>query len=453
MNPLVEKYNVPGPRYTSYPTVPYWQEDTFSVQGWKDSVAQSFAVSNDSEGISLYIHLPFCEQMCTFCGCHKRITLKHQLESPYISALLAEWQLYLDLFETRPQIKELHLGGGTPTFFSPEHLEVLIEGIMRRAKRAPGASFSFEGHPNNTTVEHLSVLAQWGFDRVSFGVQDYNPTVQEAINRIQPYSAVQQVTEQARALGYRSVGHDLIYGLPHQELSHVQETIGLTLSLMPDRIALYSYAHVPWLKGNGQRGFSQEDLPTAAQKLAQYQWAKSALIEAGYTDIGMDHFALPGDSLSSAARMGQLHRNFMGYTAGKTRLMIGLGMSAISDSWGGFAQNEKNLEAYQHLVSQGIFPVFKGHLLSEEDLVVRQHILNLMTRWETSWEAPEMKLDQTESVLQALSPMISDGLVTVTDDRLTIAPEGRAFVRNICMAFDLRLAQHQPDRPLFSMTV
>jgi oxygen-independent coproporphyrinogen-3 oxidase len=453
MNTLVEKYNVPGPRYTSYPTVPYWQEDTFSVQGWRDSVAQSFEVSNDSEGISLYIHLPFCEQMCTFCGCHKRITLKHQLESPYISALLAEWQLYLDLFETRPQIKELHLGGGTPTFFSPEHLGVLIEGIMRRAKRAPGASFSFEGHPNNTTVEHLSVLAQWGFDRVSFGVQDYNPTVQEAINRIQPFSAVKQVTEQARALGYHSVGHDLIYGLPHQELSHVQETIGLTLSLMPDRIALYSYAHVPWLKGNGQRGFSQEDLPTAAQKLAQYQWAKSALIEAGYTDIGMDHFALPGDSLSSAARLGQLHRNFMGYTAGKTRLMIGLGMSAISDSWGGFAQNEKNLEAYQHLVSQGIFPVFKGHLLSEEDLVVRQHILNLMTRWETSWEAPERKLDPMESGLPALSPMIADGLVTVTDDRLTIAPEGRAFVRNICMAFDLRLAQHQPDRPLFSMTV
>ena len=453
MNPLVEKYNVPGPRYTSYPTVPYWQEDTFSVQGWKDSVAHSFSVSNDSEGISLYIHLPFCEQMCTFCGCHKRITVQHQLESPYISALLAEWDLYLDLFDARPRIKELHLGGGTPTFFSPVHLGVLIEGIMRRAKRAPGASFSFEGHPNNTTAEHLSVLAHWGFDRVSFGVQDYNPAVQAAINRIQPFSAVKQVTEQARALGYLSVGHDLIYGLPHQELTHIQETIGLTLSLMPDRIALYSYAHVPWLKGNGQRGFSQEDLPTAAQKLAQYQWAKSALIEAGYTDIGMDHFALPGDSLSKAAQCGQLHRNFMGYTAGKTRLMIGLGMSAISDSWGGFAQNEKNLEAYQHLVSQGIFPVFKGHLLSDEDLVVRQHILNLMTRWETSWETPESKLDQMESVLQALTPMIADDLVTVTDNHLTIAPEGHAFVRNICMAFDLRLAEHQPDRPLFSMTV
>lgn len=327
MSQLVQKYNVPGPRYTSYPTVPYWNMEGFSTSVWKQAVKDSFVLSNGKEGISLYIHLPFCEQMCTFCGCHKRITKRHDLENPYIKTLLKEWKLYLNLFQERPVIKELHLGGGTPTFFSPENLKVLIEGLFQFSDRAKDYEFSFEGHPNNTSREHLQTLYDLGFKRVSFGVQDYDEKVQKAIHRIQPFSAVAQVTQWAREIGYESVSHDLIFGLPHQSTEAILETIRKTQTLMPDRIALYSYAHVPWLKGNGQRGFSEADLPCADTKRHMYEAAKELLLEVGYLEIGMDHFALPNDSLYKALESGALHRNFMGYTQSKTRLMIGLGMS------------------------------------------------------------------------------------------------------------------------------
>lgn len=274
MSNLVSKYNVAGPRYTSYPTVPYWDNETFSVDGWKSSLLRSFNESNDSEGISIYIHLPFCESLCTFCGCNKRITKRHEVEMPYIVALLKEWDLYCNLLGDKPKIKELHLGGGTPTFFSPEHLKKLINSIIKRATLADGFEFSFEGHPNNTTRVHLQTLYDLGFRRVSFGVQDYNPTVQKAIHRVQPFENVKRVTEQAREIGYTSIGHDIIFGLPFQEIEHVEHTILKTKELLPDRLAFYSYAHVPWIKGNGQRGFNDSDLPSAQNKRQQYELGK-----------------------------------------------------------------------------------------------------------------------------------------------------------------------------------
>jgi len=361
---LVQKYNVPGPRYTSYPTVPYWNVADFSGKKWSESVQKSFAETNNKEGISLYIHLPFCENMCTFCGCHKRITKKHDVELPYIKSLLKEWSLYLDLFQERPKIKELHLGGGTPTFFSPEHLKLLINEILKKADKAENYEFSFEGHPNNTTKEHLQALYDVGFRRVSFGVQDYNETVQKAINRVQPFENVKNVTNWAREVGYTSVGHDIIFGLPHQTMEHVGKTIMKTKALMPDRLAFYSYAHVPWLKGNGQRGYKEADLPSAEEKRNQYENGKNLLGYLGYEEIGMDHFALATDSLFKSSTAGRLHRNFMGYTASKTKLMIGLGASSISDSWYGFAQNVKSVEEYQHLVESNIIPIFRGHILT-----------------------------------------------------------------------------------------
>ena len=263
---LIQKYNVPGPRYTSYPTVPYWEEDLFQVEDWKRTLLKSFEESNDSEGISLYIHLPFCESLCTFCGCNKRITKRHEVEDPYITAVLKEWQMYCDLLPNKPIIKEIHLGGGTPTFFSPENLKFLIDGIFRSAEKADGHEFSFEGHPNNTTREHLQTLYELGFRRVSFGVQDYSDKVQLAIHRIQPFHNVAKVTFWAKEIGYTSIGHDLIFGLPFQTLQDVQDTIDKTKSLQPDRLAFYSYAHVPWVKGNGQRGFKDEDLPKDDEK-------------------------------------------------------------------------------------------------------------------------------------------------------------------------------------------
>lgn len=248
MTNLVQKYNIPGPRYTSYPTVPYWNLQTFSGKQWKSTLVDSFKASNDTEGISLYIHLPFCESLCTFCGCHKRITKRHEVENPYISNLLREWKLYCDLFAAKPRVRELHLGGGTPTFFSPENLTRLINGIFNTATKAKDYEFSFEGHPNNTTREHLQALYDVGFRRVSYGVQDYNKKVQLAIHRLQPFENVKNVTKWAREIGYTSVGHDIIFGLPFQTMEDVSQTILKTKELMPDRLAFYSYAHVPWLK-------------------------------------------------------------------------------------------------------------------------------------------------------------------------------------------------------------
>lgn len=450
---LVQKYNVPGPRYTSYPTVPYWEEDSFSTETWKKTFIKSFSESNATEGISLYIHLPFCESLCTFCGCHKRITKRHEVENPYIEAVLKEWNMYCDLFPEKPLIKEIHLGGGTPTFFSPENLETLINGIFKRAERAPGHEFSFEGHPNNTTREHLQKLYDLGFRRVSYGVQDYSDKVQKAIHRIQPFHNVAKVTLWAREIGYTSVSHDLIFGLPFQELDNIIDTIEKTKSLSPDRLAFYSYAHVPWIKGNGQRGFKDEDVPKDDEKRKLYEVGKQLLAKKGYHEIGMDHFALKKDSMFDSFQEGKLHRNFMGYTSSKTQLMIGLGASSISDSWYSFAQNEKSIEDYYARLAKDELPVFKGHTLTEEDLIIRRHILNLMCQFTTSWDEKHLYFKELPEVLSRLTEMENDGLLVIQNNAITVTEKGKPFVRNICMAFDLRLQRNAPQTQLFSMTV
>ncbi|WP_104488160.1 oxygen-independent coproporphyrinogen III oxidase [Acinetobacter indicus] len=450
---LVQKYNVPGPRYTSYPTVPYWEEASFSREAWQQSLQRAFAESNASEGISLYIHLPFCESLCTFCGCHKRVTKRHEVEQPYIQAVLKEWDLYCQLLPDRPMIKEIHLGGGTPTFFSVAHLQQLIQGILAKATVAPEHEFSFEGHPNNTTREHLQALYDLGFCRVSYGVQDYNEKVQKAIHRIQPYKHVQRVTEWARDIGYTSISHDLVFGLPFQNLDDVLNTIQQTTQLNPDRLAFYSYAHVPWIKGNGQRGFKDDDVPKDELKRTLYEEGKKKLLAHGYHEIGMDHFALKSDAMYQAFQQGSLHRNFMGYTASKTQLMIGLGLSSISDSWYSFAQNEKTLEDYYARLEQNEIPVFRGHVLTAEDLMIRRHILNLMCSFQTSWAEPEMQFPELPEVLKQLEEMQEDGLLTLFEDHLQVTEQGKPFVRNICMAFDLRLKRKVPSTRIFSMTI
>jgi oxygen-independent coproporphyrinogen-3 oxidase len=450
---IVQKYNVPGPRYTSYPTVPYWEEEKFHLEDWKRTLLQSFKESNATEGISLYIHLPFCESLCTFCGCNKRITKRHEVEDPYITAVIKEWKLYCDLFPRKPIIKEIHLGGGTPTFFSPENLERLMNGIFQYATKAEEHEFSFEGHPNNTTRHHLQTLYNLGFRRVSFGVQDYSSKVQEAIHRIQPFHNVAKVTFWAKEIGYTSVGHDLIFGLPFQTLADVKDTIDKTKSLQPDRLAFYSYAHVPWIKGNGQRGFKDEDLPKDDEKRMLYEEGKKQLAQNGYHEIGMDHFALENDSMFTSFKEGKLHRNFMGYTASKTQLMIGLGVSSISDSWYSFAQNEKTIEDYYTHLAEDQLPVFRGHVLTPEDLIIRRHILNLMCQFTTSWKDETLDFPELPSVLASLEEMQEDGFLTIQNNSITVTEKGKPFVRNICMAFDLRLIRKAPETKLFSMTI
>lgn len=460
MNSLIDKYNIPGPRYTSYPTVPFWDEKAFTAAKWKNSVIKSFNESNDAEGISIYIHLPFCEALCTFCACHKRITKQHSVETPYLESVLKEWDLYLEIFKSQeprannqvPKIKELHLGGGTPTFFSPENLKILLTGIFAKAEIAEEPEFSFEGHPNNTTKEHLQVLFDLGFTRCSFGVQDYDVQVQKAINRIQPFENVERVTNWAREIGYKSISHDLVFGLPHQNWEKMENTIRKTMELKPDRLAFYSYAHVPWIKGVGQRGFDENDLPSGEEKRKLYENGKKLLEDLGYKEVGMDHFSLEHDDLYQSMLNGKIHRNFMGYSSSKTQLMIGLGMSAISDSWYGFAQNEKTVEDYQKRVEAGEIPVFRGHILDEEDLIIRKHILNLMCQLETSWDVQNF-VPELENSIEQLKEMEADGLVEITENQIKITEKGRPFTRNVAMTFDLRMLRNKPETRIFSMTV
>jgi oxygen-independent coproporphyrinogen-3 oxidase len=452
MKNLIQKYNIPGPRYTSYPTVPFWDKKGIALDDWEQSTIKAFKESNDSEGISLYIHLPFCESLCTFCACHKRITKRHSVEEPYMETVLKEWDLYCNLLKDRPKIREIHLGGGTPTFFSSESLKKLINGIFIRADKFEEFEFSYEGHPNHTTKEQLQTLYDLGARRNSFGIQDYDPVVQKAIHRVQSFEQVKKVNDWSREIGYKSISHDLIFGLPFQTEESIRTTIKNTIALKPDRIAYYSYAHVPWIKGVGQRGFDENDLPKDDEKRFLYELGKQLFFENGYVEIGMDHFALKTDSLYKSMEAKKIHRNFMGYTAGKTELMIGLGMSSISDSWYGFAQNDKTVEGYTETVNKGIIPIFRGHLLTETDLIIRKHILNLMCNLETEWNVGLTNSVKNE-IVSRLQEMISDGLLEVTDTKVIVKEEGRMYVRNICMAFDLKLIENKPDTRIFSMTI
>jgi oxygen-independent coproporphyrinogen-3 oxidase len=376
---LLRKYDVPTPRYTSFPTVPHWNTAGFSRDQWEHSVKRCFDETNATKGISLYLHLPFCESLCTYCACTTRITRNHAVERPYVLALMKEWKHYCDLFGGRPIIRELHLGGGTPTFFTAANLDWLIGNLLENADVHPDKHFSFEGHPNNTTAEHLKTLHHLGFDRVSFGVQDLDARVQQAIHRVQPLENVKRAVDEARANGYISVNVDLIYGLPHQTPFTVSDTLDRVLELRPDRIAFYSYAHVPWLKP-GQRGYETSDLPSPYLKRHFYEIGKHKLCNSGYADVGMDHFALPTDELFKAHASGSLHRNFMGYTTTSTDLLLGLGSSAISDSRYAYAQNEKKVEDYYNALAKNSSAVTKGHMLSAEDALIRKCILQLACR-------------------------------------------------------------------------
>jgi oxygen-independent coproporphyrinogen-3 oxidase len=442
---LLRKYDVPVPRYTSYPTVPFWDSTSFSVSAWQQAVIRCFHESNSSKGISLYIHLPFCESLCTYCACNTRITHNHKVEEQYIESIHREWRLYTSLWQETPVLRELHLGGGTPTFFSPANLLKLLLPILQSVSIHPQHSFSVEGHPNNTTREHLRVLARLGFNRVSFGVQDLDAKVQQAIHRIQPLENLRQVTQASRQEGYASVSFDLIYGLPFQTQGSVCKTVEQVIRLKPDRIAFYSYAHVPWLKP-GQRGYDDGNLPTDVEKRGLYEAGRALFLEAGYVDVGMDHFSLPGDSLAMAKREGTLHRNFMGYTTTPTDLLIGLGASAISDARYAYAQNEKHVETYQGKVAAGELAVIKGHLQSIDDQVIRRIILDIACKEKVMAERLQKAYQLDDAILAKLKIMEAEGVVSLQHNALQVTRLGRAFVRNICQVFDLRMRTGSAER-------
>ncbi len=451
---LLRKYNVPGPRYTSYPTVPYWDRTPAEAE-WIEALRQSLA---PSAGAAVYVHIPFCRSLCTYCGCNVRITRNRAIAQPYLETVLKEWQLYLDkLGVDRLPLAEIHLGGGTPTFLNPDELRFLINGLTARGITTADAEYSLEADPRVTDGAQLALLAGLGFKRLSLGIQDFDPRVQDIVNRVQSEEQVRVLTEQARAAGFTSINYDLIYGLPLQTLASIEQTLAAVERLRPDRIAFYSYAHVPWIKPS-QRRFTEDDLPTGDAKRALYERGREILERAGYREIGMDHFALETDSLWQAARAGTLHRNFMGYISRRVAPLIGLGVSAIGDAWTAFMQNEKTIEPYRERIEAGMLPILRGHVLDAEDLELRRHILNLMTRFRTRWSEAGTSAGYLHSLPERLQELQHDELIKLrtgghnaTD--LEVTDLGRAFIRNICMAFDARLARKAPDTQLFSRTV
>ncbi len=454
MTDLLKKYNVQGPRYTSYPTVPYW-EDHPDQQQWIEYLSKELNKSQTTgHGAAIYIHIPFCEQLCTFCACNKIITKKHERSNPYIKAVHQEWQIYLkELGRDRIPVSEVHLGGGTPTFLTPDELKQLMGELLPHFDILAEAEMSFEADPRVTTPDHLQALYDLGFRRMSYGIQDFDPVVQDVINRVQSVAQVTTLTQAAREIGYTSVNYDLVYGLPLQTLKSIEDTIAHVRDLKPDRIAFYAYAHVPWVGKTGQRKFTEADLPDGDAKRALYELGREMLFDAGYREIGLDHFALPEDDLTKAASEGRLFRNFMGYMAHHVSPLIGLGVSSISDAWRCYVQNTKDLNEYQENVAQGILPIIKGHVLTKEDEILRRHILNLMTQFQTDWNSESEFTDYLIDVPDKLQEFANDNLIQMNDNKIMVPDSGRPFLRNICMAFDARLERRSPQQQIFSKTI
>ena len=447
---LLKKYDVPVPRIPLSDNALLEYGGYSTSEKWIQSVKKVFDETNRSKGISLYIHLPFCVSLCTYCACNTRITKNHSVEINYIRSLLKEWEMYRSIFGSTPIIRELHLGGGTPTFFSPENLRWLISYLLEETVLHDEREFSFEGHPNNTSQKHLETLHDLGFSRVSFGVQDLDEKVQRTVNRIQPFENLERVTSQARSIGFDSISYDLIYGLPFQTPTTVRNTFEKVLALRPDRVSFYSYAHVPWLRP-GQRGYEDADLPSDVIKRLLYETGRKVLKSDGYLDIGMDHFALPHDSIQEAYAKGKLHRNFMGYTTSETELLIGLGCSAISDAKYAYGQNIKKVEDYATALSNNILAVVKGHIQNEEDLQIKRSILAIACQGHIDSTLID-KCNERES--DAIDAFIREGILVRTDDGLLVSEFGRAFIRNVCNVFDRRqIDQMNSLIPVFSKSI
>lgn len=430
---LSKRYNLAVPRYTSYPPVPHWHTDIFDVD---ESLERfSIAVAHKKE-FSLYLHLPFCEALCTYCGCNKRITVNHGVESPYIETLLKEWKMYLKLLKGVDfRISGIHLGGGTPTFFRPENLDYLLTELLKKVDTVDHPAFSFEGHPANTTREHLEVLYRHGFRRMSLGIQDFDPVVQKAIHRWQSVEQVKKCVDDAREIGYSSVNFDLIYGLPFQNLAGLDKTFTEVTKMRPDRIAFYSYAHVPWVS-KSQRAYDENDLPSPEEKTALYKRGQQLLAKAGYVDIGMDHFVLPGDELFHAREKHHLHRNFMGYTHDRETLQLGLGVSSISDGFEAYWQNEKVVEDWTDRVNKGELPIAKGHLMSGEEVSIRRRILDLSCYFKLAEHELITAMGLDPHLNAKLYSFIKDDLITIDAEGLKVTKKGKPLVRVICAAFD-----------------
>jgi oxygen-independent coproporphyrinogen-3 oxidase len=448
---LLARYDRPGPRYTSYPTAVDFA-DAYRPQDYARHLRAASATP--SEPLAFYTHLPFCSQRCGFCGCHAIVSPHGETVSePYVRRLKREAELVAERLGARRRVTQYQWGGGTPTYLSPSQIDDLFGHFASLFEFEPGAEIAVEVDPRVTTPEHLAALSAHGFNRLSAGVQDLDPEVQAIIGRIQPLEQTEYLVNAARRLGFAGgINLDLIYGLPGQCVESFADTARAVVALSPDRVAIYSFAYVPWLKAH-QRALPADRLPRRDEKLALLMAARDVFLEAGYVGIGMDHFAKPGDELARALGEGSLHRNFMGYTTRRAGDLIGLGVSAIGSISGSYAQNQKKLSRYYAAVDRGRFATERGYVLSADDRIRGAAILDLMCRFEANLDrlAPT---DYFADALRKLEPLAADGLVRIQGGHVTATDVGRLFVRNIAMCFDAHLpaAEHRAT-PTFSRTV
>ncbi len=450
---LIRRYDRPGPRYTSYPTALEFHPGVDA-----DSYAEHLAsASRVHAPISVYTHLPFCEERCYYCGCNVVATRNRDVSQAYLRSVLREIADVAERLDRSRPIRQLHWGGGTPTYYAPEQLRDLFAAFEAGFDLAPDAELSVEVDPRVTTTEHLETLAALGFNRLSLGVQDFTPEVQQRINRVQPFRQTHAFVSHARELGFGSINIDLIYGLPLQTRHSFRRTVAQVEAILPERVAIYSYAHVPWLRGH-QKRMMQDGLPSAEAKAELLLSATRMLRDAGYVALGMDHFARPTDELSLAAREGTLWRNFMGYTVRNAPDTIAFGASGIGEVGGTYFQNEHKLSRYQAAVSESRLPTSRGYAMSAEDRLRRHVITTLMIHMRCDFDPVEREfgIDFGKTFapeLDALTSFVNDGLVRLHPERIEITPLGRLFVRNVCMLFDAYLEQHGSGKKRFSRTV
>jgi len=451
--PLLEKYAGPGPRYTSYPTAPVWSDD-FGPQQARELYTRNRR--QDAGPLAFYLHIPFCTSLCWYCGCHVKIERNKAVAEPYLKALDQELEAVCADLAPGRTLSQMHWGGGTPTYLSPEQIVELVGAVSRRVPFAPDAEISIEVDPRVTTLAHLQALRQCGFNRISMGVQDFDPQVQQAVNRQQSFEATAELIANARRLGFLSVNLDLMYGLPHQSVASFAQTLAQVQQLDPDRIALFHYAHVPWLKP-AQKLIKAQDVPDSETKLQIFELAIAHFLQQGYRYIGMDHFAKPDDELSLAQQAQTLRRNFMGYTTQAGTDLYGFGVSAISEIDGHFVQNIREVPAYEARLAQGELPTLRGMWLSPDDLLRKAVIEHLICNGYLDFEqlATRFGIDfhsYFAAELQACEPLAADQLIEIQPQGLRVLPRGQILIRNVCMIWDAYL-QAQSGKQMFSQTV
>jgi oxygen-independent coproporphyrinogen III oxidase len=441
---MLQRLDRPGPRYTSYPTADRFVE-AFGPDAYRQALVQRAegAVVGGTAPLSIYVHIPFCESVCYYCACNKVITRHHERAAEYLDALAQEVALHVAILGKGQSVSQLHLGGGTPTFLSDAELTGLMDMLKSAFRIAPGAEISIEVDPRTATPDRLRVFSALGFNRLSFGVQDFDPDVQRAVHRVQPYDSVRDLMVAARAIGFESINADLIYGLPLQTPESFARTVSQVAGLRPDRIALYSYAHLPQ-RFKPQRRIDPAQLPPPDHRVQMLGGALSGFIAQGYTYIGMDHFALPGDALAAAKRQGRLHRNFQGYSTQPDCDLIGLGVSAIGRMGATYSQNAKTLDEYYDAVRRGQFAVVRGLTLTRDDLVRRAVVMALMCQGRVVYESIELAHlidmgDYFKAELEEMRELESLGLVRMSDEGIQVTATGWYFVRAVAMVFDKHL--------------